>query len=162
MIVRVAASSPVPPFEQLRTQIAAAIASGGLPEGHQLPPIRQLAKDLDLAPGTVARAYRELEAAGLVVSGGRRGTRVAPLPPGAAPPTDQRLAAAANTFAAAARDLGVGVGDALVAVHTALAGGTDAGIGSAPPDARSLTEAPLDTPTVRTNPPIAAQADNST
>jgi len=122
MIVRVVPTSPVPPYEQLRAQIAAAITSGHLAEGHQLPPIRQLAKDLDLAPGTVARAYRELEAAGLVVSGGRRGTRVAPAPGGAPPPPDHRLTAAADAFAAVARDLGVGLGDALAAVHAALAG----------------------------------------
>jgi DNA-binding transcriptional regulator YhcF (GntR family) len=112
----------VPPYEQLRAQIAASITSGHLREGHQLPPIRQLAKDLDLAPGTVARAYRELETAGLFVSGGRRGTRVAPLPGGVPPPADHRLTAAANAFAAVARDLGVGLGDALAAAHAALAG----------------------------------------
>jgi DNA-binding transcriptional regulator YhcF (GntR family) len=135
MIVRIVPTSPVPPYEQLRAQIAASIGSGHLREGHQLPPIRQLAKDLDLAPGTVARAYRELETAGLVVSGGRRGTRVAPLP-GGAPPVDRRLAVAADAFAAVARDLGVGVGDALAAAHTALAGapgdGPDADVGPTP------------------------------
>ena len=43
----------------------------------RLPPLRQLAADLGLAAGTVARTYRELEAAGLVVSRRGGGTRVA-------------------------------------------------------------------------------------
>jgi GntR family transcriptional regulator len=98
MTVRIDPSSPIPPFEQLRAHIAASILGGYLDEGHQLPPIRQLSADLDLAPGTVARAYRELESAGLVISRGRRGTRVASLrdrPDG----WDQRLTAAAQRYA---------------------------------------------------------------
>lgn len=59
-------TSPVPPYEQLREQIAGLIATGLLQAGQRLPPVRQLAADLGLAGGTVARAYRELEQAGLV------------------------------------------------------------------------------------------------
>jgi DNA-binding transcriptional regulator YhcF (GntR family) len=68
--------SPVPPFEQLRTQIASLAASGGLLPGSKLPTVRQLATDLGLAPNTVARSYRELEADGVLVTQGRRGTFV--------------------------------------------------------------------------------------
>jgi len=66
----------VPPFEQVRAQVAAQIASGELPSGARLPTVRALASDLDLAVNTVARAYKELEADGLVVTEGRRGTFV--------------------------------------------------------------------------------------
>lgn len=76
MILRVETASPVPPFEQIRTQIMTMIASGVLPKGTRLPTIRQLAADLELAGGTVARAYRELEAAGAIVTKGRHGTFV--------------------------------------------------------------------------------------
>jgi DNA-binding transcriptional regulator YhcF (GntR family) len=69
-------SSPVPPFEQLRTSIAAQVTDGDLPPGTRLPPVRQLAADLGLAANTVARAYRELEADGVVATHGRRGTFV--------------------------------------------------------------------------------------
>ena len=69
--------SPVPPFEQLRAGIAQQIRDGRLPAGTRLPPVRRLAEQLALAPNTVARAYRELETAGLVATGGRRGTVVA-------------------------------------------------------------------------------------
>lgn len=65
------------PFEQIRAQVAAGIADGSLPPGTRLPTVRGLAQELGLAVNTVARAYRELEAEGLVVTQGRSGTRVA-------------------------------------------------------------------------------------
>lgn len=73
-------ASPVPPFEQLRQQFVAQIENGELPTGTQLPTVRRLAADLGLAPNTVARTYRELEHAGLVRTGGRRGTVVSEPP----------------------------------------------------------------------------------
>lgn len=76
MIVVVDAGSHVPPYEQVRAQLEAAIVSGTLPAGHRLQPMRRMAEDLGLAVNTVARAYRELEQAGLIVSRGRRGTFV--------------------------------------------------------------------------------------
>ncbi|MEZ5214395.1 MAG: GntR family transcriptional regulator [Microbacterium sp.] len=51
-------ASPVPPFEQLRSQIVAEIAADELVPGERLPTVRRLAEDLGVAPGTVARAYR--------------------------------------------------------------------------------------------------------
>ncbi|MGQ0431628.1 MAG: GntR family transcriptional regulator [Microthrixaceae bacterium] len=69
-------TSPVPPFEQVREQLERLIASGAVPAGTRLPTVRQLASDLSLAPNTVARAYRELEVAGLIETHGRRGTIV--------------------------------------------------------------------------------------
>ncbi|MEV4724242.1 GntR family transcriptional regulator, partial [Micromonospora humida] len=62
--IRINPSSAVPPFEQVRQQIAELIRWGVLAEGQRLPTVRQLAADLGLANGTVARAYQELEAAG--------------------------------------------------------------------------------------------------
>lgn len=69
--------SDVAPFEQLRSQIAGRVASGDLPAGTRLPTVRGLAAELGLAVNTVARVYRELEADGVVVTEGRRGTFVA-------------------------------------------------------------------------------------
>ncbi|WP_167040594.1 GntR family transcriptional regulator [Salinibacterium sp. ZJ454] len=68
-------SDPTPPFEQIRRQLADEIHSGNLESGHRLPSVRQLAADLRIAAGTVARAYTELEADGLLESS-RAGTRV--------------------------------------------------------------------------------------
>ena len=70
-------ADPTPPYEQLRRQLADLIGGGVLGPGTRLPPLRQLAADLGLAVGTVARSYRELALAGLVVSRRGGGTRVA-------------------------------------------------------------------------------------
>jgi GntR family transcriptional regulator len=119
VIVRIDPGAPDPPFEQLRAQVLASIAAGELPPGTRLPPIRQLAGDLGLAPGTVARAYRELESAGLVVSAGRRGTRVA-APPAGSPVPDARVVAAARRFAAELAPLHLDVEVAVIAVRAAF------------------------------------------
>lgn len=83
-------SAPSPPSEQIRLQIADLIRSGDLPGGHRLPSIRQLASDLRVAPGTVARAYSDLESEGLVETNRAAGTRVRP---GVAHPESVRAAA---------------------------------------------------------------------
>ncbi|MCO7275270.1 MULTISPECIES: GntR family transcriptional regulator [Cellulosimicrobium] len=69
--------SGIAPYEQIRSQVVAHVAAGRLRVGDRLPTIRALATDLGLAPGTVARAYRELEAAGVVTTRRRAGTVVA-------------------------------------------------------------------------------------
>lgn len=68
-------ANPTPPFEQIRQQLTDEIRSGNLMPGHKLPSVRQLAGDLRVAAGTVARAYTELEGDGLLESS-RTGTRV--------------------------------------------------------------------------------------
>jgi DNA-binding transcriptional regulator YhcF (GntR family) len=120
VIVRIDPEGAVPPYEQLRSQIAAMIASGQLAVGYRLPPIRQLAADLDLAPGTVARAYRELETAGQVATDGRRGTRVTA--PAAADPAvvTVQLDEAARSFATTVHQLGVDPQRAVLAIQQAL------------------------------------------
>ena len=56
----------VPVYRQLIDQVHAAVASGSLSAGDQLPTVRQLAVDLQINPNTVMRAYRELELGGLL------------------------------------------------------------------------------------------------
>lgn len=109
---------PVPPYEQVRAQLAAMIGNGTLPAGTHLPTIRQLAADLRLAVNTVARSYRELEAAGLVVSRVRHGTTVAERRPDL-PPAEvlTRLDEAARAYRAAARELGVSLDGAIQALR---------------------------------------------
>ena len=95
-------TSPVPPFEPVRSQIADLIRSGRLSDGQRLPTVRQLAADLRVAPGTVARAYAALEGEGLVRSQRSRGTRVtAPEAPALA------VRSAAGVLAASARENGL-------------------------------------------------------
>jgi len=72
--------APEPPYAQVRAQLADSIRDGSLGPGTRLPTVRRLAGDLDLAPNTVARAYRELEGARLIETRGRNGTFVADLP----------------------------------------------------------------------------------
>ena len=67
-----------PVYEQIVLQIEQAIVSGELAPGKPLPPIRQLANDLELNPNTVARAYQQLERNQIVATAGRRGTFVDP------------------------------------------------------------------------------------
>lgn len=64
------------PWEQLRRSLRDAIANGALPSGYRLPSIRALADDVGLAPNTVARAIKELESDGVLVTRGRHGTFV--------------------------------------------------------------------------------------
>lgn len=119
MIIEIDSDSPVPPYEQVRSQVATMVATGVLPLGHRLPPIRQLAADLELSNGTVARAYRELERDGWVKTQGRKGTLVQE------PPPDQHdhrtdLETAARRFATTVAQLGVDPDDARSAVDVAL------------------------------------------
>lgn len=115
-VIRVDDTSPVPPFEQVRAQIATQIAAGLLVPGARLPAVRRLAEDLGLATNTVARSYRELEGAGMVETRGRGGTVVTARRDQAR----ERLLAAAQSYAALARDSGLSPDEALRIVSTAL------------------------------------------
>ena len=121
MIVEVDPESAVPPYEQIRSQIATMIATGVLPAGAQLPAIRQLAADLGLAANTVARAYRELESDGLVAGRVRHGTTVTGrrtrLPRAE---VSRRLAEAARSYATLVHQLDVSADDAEAAIRAAL------------------------------------------
>ena len=103
------AGSPLPPFEQLRTQIATRAASGDLPAGTRLPTVRALAAELGLAANTVAKAYRALETDGVVTTEGRRGTTISASAAGGS--TDAHDAAA--SYVATARRLGLTLPEAV-------------------------------------------------
>jgi DNA-binding transcriptional regulator YhcF (GntR family) len=113
--VRVDQSSAKPLFDQLRTQIIDGIRDGKISPGVRLPTVRDLAGQLGLAVNTVARAYRELESAGVLETRGRFGTFVARVDP-----ADAAMATAAHTFASTARALGIDKADALRYVETAF------------------------------------------
>ena len=106
--IRVDAQAGAPLFDQLRTQIIAGVRDGRLDPGTRLPTVRDLAAQLGLAVNTVARAYRELEAAGMLETRGRHGTFVA-----TADPVDVAMAAAARSFIETARAQGLGKAAAL-------------------------------------------------
>jgi DNA-binding transcriptional regulator YhcF (GntR family) len=99
-----------PPYAQLRESIRRQIERGSLAAGDRLPPVRSAAADLGLAPNTVARAYRELEADAWLVGRGRAGTFVADRPPVSDPRA--LLDAAARTYLRRADALGFSQADA--------------------------------------------------
>lgn len=111
-------SSAVPPYEQIRAQVRGLVAAGVLNAGDRLPTVRDLAADLGVAVGTVQRAYRELESAGVVVSRRRTGTVVAS---GAgASASDQAFRARAQSFVREARSAGMSDADILTLIRGAL------------------------------------------
>lgn len=121
MIVTLDLGSGVPPYEQMRSQIARMIGASVLPPGTRLPTISQLANDLHVAPGTVARAYKELERDRLVASRRRTGTVVADHPPlTATRGIREELDAAAARFVVEIRQLGADPDDALARVGALL------------------------------------------
>jgi DNA-binding transcriptional MocR family regulator len=66
---------------EIASDIEGAIREGTLAPGTQLPPVRALAKGIRVSPNTVAATYRLLRSRGLVITEGRRGTRVSLRPP---------------------------------------------------------------------------------
>jgi len=102
MTIRIDPQGPEAPFEQLRRQIAEGAADGTYPAGHQLPTVRGLAADLGLAANTVAKAYRALEADGVIETRGRAGSFVA-----ARHAPDDATDAAARAFVLQARRQGL-------------------------------------------------------
>jgi GntR family transcriptional regulator len=142
--LRVDLTSPVPVYEQIRTQVSALVAVGGLRPGDRLPASRDLARDLGIAVGTVQRAYRELEVSGVVTSRRRVGTVVAEPPvggirgraePGGAPQRPAEgpasdtgwLVDEARAFVARAREQGLSDEAVLALVRGALLPGQRGG-----------------------------------
>jgi GntR family transcriptional regulator len=87
--------SGAPLVDQIHDQIRGMITIGILAADQRLPSVRQLAGDLQVAPGTVAKAYRALEGEGLLVTRIGSGTRVG----STASTTSRDVLAAATQFA---------------------------------------------------------------
>jgi len=74
--IHISPSDGIPIYLQIVNQVKYLVASGRLAPAEELPPIRTLAEQLLVNPNTVARAYRELEAAGIVEKRRTAGTYV--------------------------------------------------------------------------------------
>ena len=105
-----------PPYEQVRSQIAGHIRTGSIRAGEKLPVVRVLAADLGVATNTIARAYRELEAGGLVTTRRRVGTIVQPV----SSPASDALQLQATTFVRDARSAGLADEEVVDLVRGAL------------------------------------------
>lgn len=117
-------ASGQPIYEQVIRQVEEAVATGALAPGERLPAVRRLADRLEIAPGTVARAYAELERRGVIATEGPRGTRVADRQPRAAPEDGARgeLAALLRPAVVAAFHRGFGADEVRRALEAAMRG----------------------------------------
>lgn len=106
-------------YEQLHSLVIEQITTGELIAGTKLPTVRALATELDVAPYTVARVYRALEADGFVETLGRNGTVVK----ARSGTSVELLQLDAVAYATRARDLGVPAADALAYITAALSAG---------------------------------------
>jgi DNA-binding transcriptional regulator YhcF (GntR family) len=127
--VRIDDGSSLSIYEQIVAQVQEAVATGRIGPGDRLPTVRQLADELDIAPGTVARAYAELERLRVVVTEGARGTRVAPrqAPGISADNRPETLAGLLRPVAVAAFHLGASAGELREALERAMKGILDGG-----------------------------------
>ena len=114
MQIHLSRQDGVPTYLQIVNQIKHLVASGRLQAGEELPPIRVLAEQLVINPNTVARAYRELETAGVVTKKSTTGTYVS----GAGSPLARRerlkiLTERIDALLVEARQLNVGTDEIL-------------------------------------------------
>jgi GntR family transcriptional regulator len=114
MHLHLSAADGAPIYQQIVQQIKRLVAAGRLAPGEELPPIRALAEQLVVNPNTVARAYRDLAAAGVLTNRRTAGTYVAA---GAAAPAREEcleaLAGRVDALLAEARLLNIGLDDLL-------------------------------------------------
>ena len=118
MQLHVSPADGVPIYLQIVNQVKYLISSGRLAAGEELPPIRTLAEQLLINPNTVARAYRELELAGVVEKRRTAGTYVS----GGASPLSRRervkiLGRRVDALLAEARQMDVSLEDVIDLVH---------------------------------------------
>ena len=116
MILHISTNDGVPIYLQIVNQVKNLVASGRLAAGEEMPPIRVLAQRLLINPNTVARAYRELEQAGIVTKRRTAGTYVSDsgLPsPLARRERIRRVTERIDALLAEARQLNIGIDEIL-------------------------------------------------
>jgi GntR family transcriptional regulator len=123
-IVTIDARDATPIYAQLERGLRAAIATGRLSPGEQLPTVRQLAVELRVNANTVARVYAELERAGVIETRRGVGSFINATPAQAHPPRerDRRLRAFVTRVLADADTAGFSVADVIAEIeaHRAL------------------------------------------
>src|SRR5277367_1623554 len=91
-------NSGIPVYRQIINQACAAVAAGTFIPGDQLPTIRALSERLNVNPNTVAKAYRELELKGVIVSERGSGSFIQAQPPAPAPGANEKKATLKNLY----------------------------------------------------------------
>ena len=117
-IISVDTRDPTPIYAQLERGLRAAVATGRLRPGDQLPTVRQLAVDLSVNANTVARVYAELERAGAIETRRGVGSFIRATPAEAHPPREheRRLRAFITRMLADADRAGFTVDDVIAAL----------------------------------------------
>jgi GntR family transcriptional regulator len=118
-IVAIDPRDRTPIYAQLERGLRAAIATGRLGPGDQLPTVRQLAVDLQVNANTVARVYSDLERAGVIETRRGVGSFISATPAQAHPPHqhERRLRAFVTRVLADADAAGFTIADVLAALH---------------------------------------------
>ena len=91
-------NSGIPVYRQIINQACAAVGAGAFKPGDQLPTIRALSERLNVNPNTVAKAYRELELKGIIVSERGSGSFIQAQPTAAAPGAREKKAKLKNLY----------------------------------------------------------------
>jgi GntR family transcriptional regulator len=117
---------PTPIYVQIERALRAAIATGRLKPGDQLPTVRQMAVELEVNANTVARVYLELEKAGVIDTKRGVGSFISATPAQAHPPRehDRRLRAFATRVLSDADAAGFTVNDVIAALRAHRQGGS--------------------------------------
>jgi GntR family transcriptional regulator len=110
VLFRINPHSGVPLYLQLIEQVRHAIESGALRPGDQLPGIRKVAEDMVMNPNTVAKAYREMEHAGLIVLRHGAGAFIADHHPAVQARAVQKSRTVVHRAVAALREMGLDEG----------------------------------------------------
>jgi GntR family transcriptional regulator len=122
VIFRINPQSGVPMYLQLIEQVRHAIESGALRPGDQLPGIRKVAEDIVMNPNTVAKAYREMEHAGLIVLRHGAGAFVADHHQAVSARAVQRARTVVQRAVSTLRDMGLDEGAIRRLMESELAG----------------------------------------
>ena len=125
-IVSIDQRDPTPIYAQLERGLRAAIATGRLSPGDQLPTVRQLAVDLQVNANTVGRVYAELERAGVIETKRGVGSFITATPAQARPAREheRRLRAFVTRVVADADLAGLTIDELIGALRTLRQGGT--------------------------------------
>jgi GntR family transcriptional regulator len=123
--ITIDAGDPTPIYAQLERALRAAIATGKLSPGKQLPTVRQLSVDLRVNANTVARVYASIERAGVIETKRGVGSFIAAAPAQAHPPREheRRLRTFTTRVLAEASDHGFTADDLIGAIRTHRKGG---------------------------------------
>ena len=127
MLIHISPNDGKPIYRQIESQVRYLVASGRLKPGEELPPIRVLAEELLINPNTVARAYRELEMAGLLTKRQGAGTYVSER--GSPLAREERLrilGERVDALLAETRQMDIGLDELVELVHTRNAALNDA------------------------------------